>query len=154
MKKRSLFTCLAILCFCTTLSAQQKLVDTIYIKTYQEDLKARFFVSQQNGLMINFFFKVEWKLYGFEKHDFVLSYESPKKGGVNEWSIFIQDERSYLKSKFVYSLKKFTKALQTEEFRIPIANGKVRVIMLYGAKCSRKVEVYPVKVGTDLSSEG
>ena len=53
-----------------------------------------------------------------------------------------------------FTLEQFTKALNRKDFLLPIFNKKVQVIMLYGEKCSPKVEVYPVTIGTDLSSEG
>ena len=140
-------------CLVDKLQAQNK-TDTVYVRVYREDLSARFFTNHQNQLSIGFHFKVEWELHNFKRNDIFFYYRSPKKDGINGWSIFIKDIKDYLLFRNVFTLEEFTEALNNNEFLLPIANGKVQIIMLYGEKCSTKFEAYPVKVGTDLSSEG
>lgn len=64
------------------------------------------------------------------------------------------DTNAVKRFKNLYTLEQFTMALNEEKFLVPIFNGRVQIIMLYGAACLSKVEVYPVKVSTNLASEG
>jgi hypothetical protein len=139
--------------FFNKIQAQEKTIDTIYIRVYREDLDTRFFNNQNNQLSIDFHFKIDWELHNLKKEKIFFSYQSPKKEGINGWSIFIKDVRDYLLYKNFFTLQQFTKALKSNDFSIPIQNGKVQIMMLYGEKCSTKFEVYPVKVGTNLSRD-
>lgn len=150
--KKIIIIVFVLLIFSFELRAQ--IVDTIYVRAYQENLSTRFFNNHQNQLTINFIFNVEWELHGFKRSDFFFSYRSPKKEDLNVWSILIKEEKSFMLYKNYFTLEQFTKALNRKDFLLPIFNKKVQVIMLYGEKCSSKVEVYPVTIGTDLSSEG
>ena len=71
-----------------------------------------------------------------------------------DWFVPMVDTRIIKHYKNLYKLKQFTKELEKQSFRLPIANGKVQLVMLYGAASLNKIEVYPVKISTDLSSEG
>jgi len=136
------------------LRAQEVKKDTIYIRTNVEDISSRFHSTFENQYKINFFFNVHWELHGFKRNDISFYYESPKKNGINAWSIFIKDNSLFLLYRNYFTLEQFTKRLKEKDFFLPIFYGKVQLIMLYGSKCSEKVEVFPVKIGTNLSSEG
>jgi len=130
--------------------------DTIYIECLRELETDKFYYSlkSKEGLVINFLFSINWKIHGFKKNNIMFSFESRNlKNFEQGWfvkKIEIEKIKGFKKK---YSLEEFTKALNDDEFLIPIANGKVQLIMLYGEKCSSKFEAYPVKVGSDLSSE-
>jgi hypothetical protein len=151
--KKYLFTFLALLLF-IKLNAQEKTLDTIYIRTNIEDVSAKFHSTFENQYKINFFFKIDWQLHGYKRDRIFFSYLSPKKIGTNEWSIFIKDEKEFLIHKNYFTLEHFCRKLKEQNFFLAIFNGKVQIIVLYGAKCSSKVEIYPVKLGTDISNEG
>ncbi|RZK53509.1 MAG: hypothetical protein EOO91_17515 [Pedobacter sp.] len=154
MKKRIFLIFALVLYFNIELQAQEKKNDTIYIKTNVEDISSKFHSTFENQYKINFFFNVKWQLFGSKRNEISFYYQSPKKNGTNEWSIFIKDTKEFLLYKNYFTLDQFTSALKNNSFLMPIANGTVQIIMLYGSKCSSKVEIYPVKVSTNLSSEG
>ncbi|RZL68144.1 MAG: hypothetical protein EOO93_04115 [Pedobacter sp.] len=151
--KKYLFTVLALLLL-SKLNAQEKKVDTIYIRTNIEDVSSKFHSTFENQYNINFFFKVKWKLHSFERDAISFFYRSPKKSGINEWSVFIKDDKEFLLYRNYFTLEQFTKKLKEQNFFLPIFHGKVQLILLYGAKCSEKVELYPVKISTNIASEG
>lgn len=93
-----------------------------------------------------------WELHGYKREDVSFYYQSPKKNGINEWSIFIKDEKEFLIYKNYFTLEQFTKKLKEQDFFLPIFHDKVQLILLYGSKCSSKVELYPVKIGTNIAS--
>lgn len=151
--KKYLYTFLGLLLF-NGLNAQEKKIDTIYIRTNIEDISSRFHSTYENQYKINFFFNVNWELHGFKRNEISFYYQSPKKSGTNEWSIFIRDEKEFLLYKNYFSLEQFTNKLKEQNFFLPIFHDKVQLIILYGAKCSNKVELYPVKISTNIASEG
>lgn len=151
--KKYLFTFFASLLF-TTLSAQEKNLDTIYIRTNVEDISSKFLSNFDNQHRVSFFFKIAWRLHGSNRDNIYFYYLSPKKSGINEWSTFIKEEKDFINSINYYTLEQFTKKLEDQNFFVKIFNGNVQIIMLYGSKCSNKLEMYPVKLGTDISNEG
>ncbi|WP_113651685.1 hypothetical protein [Pedobacter namyangjuensis] len=151
--KKNLLIVLALLLL-SKLNAQEQKADTIYIRTNIENVGSKFHSTFENQYNINFFFNVNWELHGFKRDAISFIYQSPKKSGTNEWSIFIKDDKEFLLYRNYYTLEQFTMRLKNPEFFQLIFLNKVQIIMLYGAKCSTKVELYPVKVSTDLSSEG
>lgn len=151
--KKYLFTFLSLLLF-NGLHAQENKVDTIYIRANVEDISSKFHSTFENQYSINFFFKVNWELHVFKRDVISFFYQSPKKGGTNEWSIFIKDEKEFLLYRNYFTLEQFTKKLKEQSFFLPIFHDKVQLILLYGAKCSNKVEMYPVKISTNIASEG
>ncbi len=151
--KKYLFTFLSLLLF-NGLNAQEKKLDTIYIKTSIEDLSNKFHSTFENQYKINFFFNVSWELHGYKREEVFFYYQSQKKNGTNEWTIFIKDEKEFLIYKNYFTLEQFTKKLKEQDFFLPIFHDKVQLILLYGSKCSSKVELYPVKIGTNIASEG
>ena len=92
--KKIIIIVFVLLIFSFELRAQ--IVDTIYVRAYQENLSTRFFNNHQNQLTINFIFNVEWELHGFKRSDFFFSYRSPKKEDLNVWSILIKEEKSFM----------------------------------------------------------
>ncbi len=151
--KKYLFTFLALLLL-AKLNAQEKKTDTIYIRTNIEDIRSKFHSTFENQYNINFFFKVKWQLHDIKRDAISFFYQSPKKGGTNEWSIPIKDDREFLIYRNYFTLGQFTKKLKDQDFFLPIFHEKVQLILLYGAKCSEKVELYPVKISTYIASEG
>lgn len=151
--KKYLFTFLALLLF-NGLNAQEKKIDTIYIKTNVEDISSKFHSTYENQYSINFFFKIKWELHGFKRDEISFFYQSPKKSGNNEWSISIREDKKFLIYRNYFTLEQFTKKLKEQDFILPISRGEVQLIILYGTKCSNKVELYPVKISTNLASEG
>ena len=95
-----------------------------------------------------------WELHGYKREEVFFYYQSQKKNGTNEWTIFIKDEKEFLIYKNYFTLEQFTKKLKEQDFFLPIFHDKVQLILLYGSKCSSKVELYPVKIGTNIASEG
>lgn len=146
-------TTLALLSF-NSKAQTKKQIDTIYLRAFEEDINTKFYSAYQNQYNINFFFKVKWVLHNAKRDVISFSYHSPKKEGINEWYIFTKDEREFLPYKNYYTLEQFTIRLKNPEFFQLIFLNKVQIVMLYGAKCSTKVELYPVKLSTDISSEG
>jgi hypothetical protein len=95
-------------------------------------------------------------LYGYKKESISFLFNSKQmhmKPGT-DWFVPMVDTRIIKHYKNLYTLKQFTKELEKQSFRLPIANGKVQLVMLYGAASLNKIKVYPVKISTDLSSEG
>ncbi len=154
MKKVLYFMLMFTLCTLSLAAQTKKSLDTIYVKCDQDDLSGKFYnVSQfKNQLRIHFFFTVKWVLHGTELDSFSFAYTGPKKEGLNSWAIPLIDSQ-FLKDKEVYTLADFTMKLKGN-FLLDILYERKEIIMLYGARSSQKFEVYPVKVGTDLSSEG
>lgn len=151
--KKYLFTLLASLLF-IKLNAQEKKIDTIYIRTNVEDVSSKFHSTYQNQYMLGFSFNVLWELHDFKRSTIYFTYLSPKKDGINGWSIFIKDDKEFLTYKNYYTIEQFTKKLKEQDFFLPIFHDKVQLILLYGAKCSSKVELYPVIISTNIASEG
>lgn len=140
---------------CQSASAQvTKLVDTIFVRTYNDQVSSKFYSNYQNQLRVNFFFNVKWDLYKHNRSSLVFGYQSPKKQGINEWSIKSGEDKNYSFRSNYFTLEQFALKLKQDDFRLPIFYDKVQIIMLYGEKCSTKFDIYPVKLGTDLSSEG
>jgi|GEM_PF-2335690 len=155
LMKNYLFITFALILFtCFELYAQNEKLDTIYIRTNIEDISSKFLSNFENQNRVSFFFKIEWQLHGRKRDDIYFYYLSPKKSGINEWSTFIKDEKDFINSRKYYTLNQFTKKLENQVFFTFIFNGKAQIIILYGSKCSNKVEIYPVKLGTDISNEG
>jgi hypothetical protein len=154
MMKEFKITILTLLFFTCFNSKAQERRDTIYIRTYEEDLSAKFHAADQNRYSVNFFFHTKWVLHKIERNTIFFSYQSPKSEGRNEWSSEMSDVKAYLPLKNLFTLQDFTKKLQEPDFMKLIFQHKVQIIMLYGAKCAGKVEIYPVKLGSDISSEG
>lgn len=151
--KKYLFAFLTSLIF-TNLNAQEKKIDTIYIRTNVEDINSKFHSTFDNQYKINFFFNVKWELHSFKRDAISFLYQSPKKNGTNEWSIFIKDEKEFLIYRHYYTLEQFTKKLKDPNFFFPIFHEKMQLILLHGAKCASKVELYPVKISTNIANEG
>jgi hypothetical protein len=154
------FLTLFFLLFCVNSSKGQtkSSQDTIYVICQQENLntKYHFISSQKDSFNTLFSFKVDWQIHGYKRDTFVFSFNSLSehyKPG-RDFFVKIIDTNAIKHFKNLYTLEQFTKALNEEKFLLPIFYGKVQIIMLYGAKCLNKVEVYPVKVVSDLSSEG
>lgn len=76
--KKYLFTFLSLLLF-NGLNAQEKKLDTIYIKTSIEDLSNKFHSTFENQYKINFFFNVSWELHGYKREEVFFYYQSQKK---------------------------------------------------------------------------
>ena len=154
MKKLTLLIFIFINYTSGLFAQSSKKLDTIYVICYQENLINKFYSvsSSTNKLTLGFFFKVDWELHGYKKDMFFVHYTSPDNKMT--WVHNPIESHKFNLYKNVYNLEQFTKALNNNEFLIPIANGKVQIIMLYGEKCSIKFEMFPVKVGTDLYSEG
>jgi hypothetical protein len=157
MKK--LLSFILLFFFLDSAAAQQRIsVDTVYVRCPQERqiTKYHFISKEKNSFNTLFSFNVNWELHGYKKESIQFAFNSEAmhmKPG-NDWFVKMIDTNSIKQYKNLYTLEQFTKKLSNGDFLIPIANGKVQVIMLYGASCLSKVEVYPVKVSTDLSSEG
>jgi len=151
--KKYLFTFLALLLF-GELNAQVEKIDTIYIKANVEDISSKFHSTFENQYKINFFFNIKWELHDFKRNEISFYYQSPKKGGTNEWSIFIKDQKEFSFGKNYFTLEQFTKKLKEQNFFLPIFHEKVQLIILYGSNCNSKVELYPVKINTNIASEG
>jgi len=148
-----IFTVILIACSSNLFAQSLKKIDTIYVLCHQENLINKFYTidSTTNNLSIGFFFKVDWEIHNSKKDMFFVYYLSPK-GKVN-W-VHNSIELIKLNSYKIYSLHQFTKALKNNDFSVPIANEKIQIMMLYGERCSTKFELYPVKVGTNLTNEG
>jgi len=151
---------LIYLLFCIgILKAQmQNKLDTIYVVCQQEKQisKYHFISSQKDSFNTLFSFKVDWKKHGYKKTSIEFSFNSLSEHYKPGRDFFIKtlDTNTIKHFKNLYTLEQFTKALNEQKFLLPIFYGKVQIIMLYGAACLSKVEVYPVKVATDLSNEG
>ena len=156
MKKYKYLILIFILYSINSYAEHKKPTDTIYVMCYQEDLTNKFYNLNQNKnqLRIQYLFDVKWELFGYKQNSFFLFYEGPEKLVRNEWSIPTIKSENIKQYKNLYTLEQFTKALGKQHFRLSITEGKVYLIMLYGEKCSTNFEVYPVKVGTNLSNEG
>ena len=131
--------------------------DTIYIQCFRELEIDKFYynLKSEDGLVINFLFSINWEIHNFEKNNIMFSFDSRSlKNFEQGWFVKKIETKKIKLLKKKYTLEEFTKALNNEDFSVPIANGRVQLIMLYGEKCSARFEVYPVKVGTDLSNEG
>jgi NADH:ubiquinone oxidoreductase subunit len=138
-------------------SAIKKTTDTVYVQCFKEKLSSKFYHSSKStgDLLINFSFETNWTLYGNNRTSIMFTFYSNAIPN-NQYGWFAKeiDVNTIRLFKNLYSLEQFTKALVNNKFSFSIANGKVHIVMLYGEKCSTKFEMYPVKVGTDLSSEG
>jgi len=158
MKRLLIFMCLLQFCIIEAKAQKSNKLDTIYVVCQQENLntKYHFISSQKDSFYTIFSFKVHWKLYGYEKDTFQFEFNSKPEHYKPASNFFVKmiDTSAIKHFKNLYTLEQFTKALNEEKFLVPIFNGKVQIIMLYGASCLSKVEVYPVEVATDLSSEG
>ena len=154
MKSLILFFLFFIFSSLNTFGKKNK-TDTIYVICYQENLAHKFYNINQsrNQLRINYFFDVKWVLYEQEQTSFFFSYSGPEKQIRNEWSIPLIDLKSMRNKKKIYTLKEFTSKL-TGNFLTSAFLGKFQIIMLYGTKNGSKFEIFPVQIGTDLSSEG
>jgi len=134
-------------------SQETKILDSIFVICYQEDLNGKFHMIRDNKSKIDFFFNVKWKLHGGNYETIIFNFTFPiEKNGF--WAFPVKKKSELSVYKNIYTLGEFTKALSKDTFLTPVTNGKVQIIMLYGEKCSTKFEMFPVKVGTDLSSEG
>ncbi len=131
---------------------EQTIIDTIYIRTNVEDLSAKFHSTYQNQYKIGFFSKCYGNFMAIKEKMCLSIINHQKKNGINEWSIFIKDEKEFLIYKNYFTLEQFTKKLKEQDFFLPIFHDKVQLILLYGSKCSSKVELYPVKIGTNIAS--
>ena len=151
---------LAYLLFCQIIAKAevQNKLDTIYVICQQEKQisKYHFISSQKDSFNTLFSFKVDWQIHGFKKETIEFSFNSLAEHYKPGRDFFVKmvDTNTIKRFKRIYTLEQFTKALNEEKFLLPIFYEKVQIIMLYGAACLDKVEVYPVKVATDLSSEG
>lgn len=157
MKKILTLTCLL---FCLNVLKAQKTnnLDTIYVicKQEQQISKYHYISSQRDSFNTLFSFKVDWQVHGYKKTSIEFSFNSLSehyKPGRDFFVKFI-DTNVITRFKNLYTLEQFTKALNKEDLLVAVWNRKIKVIMLYGAACLDKVEVYPVEVATDLSSEG
>jgi len=156
MKKLIILLLISLFSNFNSFAIEKKNTDTIYVLCYQENLINKFYNTNQdkNQLRISYFFDVKWKLHGYDQSVFFFSYEGPSKQTRNEWSVPLVNSDNFKLYKNLYTLEQFTKALNSANFFRPIADRKVQIMMLYGEKCSTKFEMFPVKVGTDLSREG
>jgi hypothetical protein len=155
--KYLLFT-IVVVCVSFRVGAQEKKVDTIYIKCPQEKLNTKYhsISPQKDSFSTVFSFNVNWKLHGYKKESIQFSFNSLSEHYKPGRDFFVKtmDTNAVKRFKNLYTLEQFTMALNEEKFLVPIFNGRVQIIMLYGAACLSKVEVYPVKVSTNLASEG
>lgn len=150
--------CLLQFCIIEIKAQKSNKLDTIYVICQQENLntKYHFISSQKDSFNTLFSFKVDWQIHGHKRDSFVFSFNSLSEHHKPGRDFFVKiiDTSAIKQYKSLYTLEQFTKALNEEKFLIPILYGKVQILMLYGASCLNRVEVYPVKVATDLSSEG
>ncbi|WP_162795955.1 hypothetical protein [Pedobacter nanyangensis] len=148
-----------LLFYINNVKAQKKnKLDTVYVVCQQDKLhsKYHFMSPTKDSFYTVFSFKVDWELYGYKKKTFEFEFNSKSEHYEPASNFFVKiiDTIAIRRFKNLYTLEQFTKALNEEKFLVPIFNGKVQIIMLYGASCLNKVEVYPVEVITNLSSEG
>lgn len=157
MKRLLIFTCL-LFCINILKAQMQNKLDTIYVICQQEKQISKYYFisSQKDSFSTVFSFNVNWKLHGYKKESIQFSFNSLSEHYKPGRDFFVKtmDTNAVKRFKNLYTLEQFTKALNEEKFLVPIFNGRVQIIMLYGAVCLSKVEVYPVKVSTNLASEG
>lgn len=136
-------------------SAQEKInLDTIYVRAFDEAIRSKFHSTYKNQYRVGFSFRLDWSLHNIKRDAIFFIYHSPKKEGINEWAIVRDNEKKFLLTKNYFNLKQFAEQLNNGDFFQLIFLKKVQIIMLYGSRCSNEVELYPVELGTDISSEG
>ncbi len=142
--------------FSETKAEEQTIVDTIYVRCFQENqnTKYHFLSGDRESFNTNFSFNVKWVLYGYKKESISFLFNSKQmhmKPGT-DWFVPMIDTNTIKHYKNVYTLEQFTKELEKENFFLTIFYKKAQLVMLYGAASLSKVEVYPVEVSTYLAS--
>jgi hypothetical protein len=137
-------------------SLSQTKTDTIYIIGPQELLSSKFMSvnPDNNKVRIAFFFDVNWMMHGNRQSSVFLVYRSSQKAGQWEWVIPVVNLERFKSSAKVYTLEEFTAKLADKPFLMDMYHRKSQIMLLYGPKNGKKFELYPVDIGTDLSSEG
>ncbi len=154
------FLIFIFLLFCINSSKAQtkSSLDTIYVICQQEKLhsKYHFMSPQKDSFYTVFSFKIHWQIHGYKKETIGFEFHSKPEHYKPSSNFFVKfiDTNVITRFKNLYTLEQFTKALNKQDFLVSVWNKKIKIIMLYGAACLDKVEVYPVEVATDLSNEG
>lgn len=127
--------------------------DTLYVVSHIKDLGGKFLRNTDKNCSIDFFFDVKWRKANGVFSSIVFNYTTPISSK-NFWKIPIVEYEKISDNYKIITLIEFTKKLQDTSFIQAINAGKIQLILLYGEECSTKFEAYPIKIGTDLSSEG
>lgn len=130
----------------------QNAADTIYVRGFNEDLASKFLSVNNNELKINFFFKVDWNLH-YKRNTILFEYISGNGAAGKVWTLPSNNKKEFLSAKYLYTIKEFTDKLEDSSFRNGTLRNKI-LILLYAPRCYDILEMYTVKLGSDLSKEG
>jgi hypothetical protein len=143
------------ICCCSFLLGRAQSPDTIYVICHQEAIKERIFsISSEKGqLQMFLFFDIKWQLHGQQQDSFIFVYTGPPAPKSRLWGPAMIDEKSLRSFKNVLSLQELTEKLKGP-FLVSASSQKYQFILVLSGSGSQRYELYPVKIGTDLSSEG